>query len=55
MTDTMKTHVHLNHPSAFSVSSCMVTALGQIFANSTVKILEMNMVGQVLDFFLTCK
>lgn len=53
MPDAIKTHVELHHSRAFSVSHCMATALGQKFANSTVKIHEINMVGQVLDFLLT--
>lgn len=55
MTDTMKTQVYLHHTNASSVFNCMVTASNQKFAKATVKIPEMNMVGQVLDFLLTRK
>jgi len=55
MTDTMKTHVHLHHPNAFSVSHCTVTALDQKSANSTVQIFEINMVRKVLDLLAHMK
>lgn len=45
MINAMKSPVHLQHPSVFGISSCMITVLGQKFGQS-----EMEVVGQISDF-----